>query len=84
MSNFENPKKADTPAEMRAEIARLRRENALIHNAMTAADVAGFSAEDCYTFLAYHALVALVRTQEAYHDHMMRTPAQYFVKPNSI
>ena len=83
MSTFEHPRKADTPADMRAEIARLRRENAIVHNAMTAADVAGFSGEDRYTFLAYHALVALVNTQEAYHEHMMRTPAQYFVMPNT-
>ena len=82
MSTFEKPRKADTPADMRAEIARLRRENVLVHNAMTKADIAGFSGEDRYTFMAYHALVALVSTQEAYHDHMMRTPAQYFVVPN--
>ena len=83
MSTFEHPREADTPEKMRAEISRLRRENAIVHNAMTAADVAGFSGEDRYTFLAYHALVALVNTQEAYHKHIMRTPAQYFVMPNT-
>lgn len=83
MSTFDHPREADTPEKMRAEIARLRRENAIVNNAMTAADVAGFYGEDRYTFLAYHALVALVKTQEAYHEHMMRTPDRHFVMPNT-
>lgn len=85
MSKFdrEKPRKADTPADMRAEIARLRRESALVNNAMAAADVTGFSGEDRYTFLAYHALVALASTQEAYHDHLMLTPSTHFVMPNT-
>ena len=61
---------------MRSEIARLRLGNAIVHNAMTAADFAGFSGEDRYTFLAYHALVALVSTQEAYCNHMVQAPEQ--------
>ncbi|MDO9252553.1 MAG: hypothetical protein Q7U48_13520 [Hydrogenophaga sp.] len=82
MSDFEHPRKADTPSEMRAEMARLRRQDAIVHNAMTAADVAGLSGEDRYTFLAYHALVALSNTRESYLEHMARTQSMYLIKPN--
>lgn len=42
---------------MRKAIWEGQRDSALIRNAMTAAEINGFSGEDKYTYLAYHALV---------------------------
>ena len=56
MPDVEIPKKVETPQEMRAEIFRLSGYDYLVRNVMNAADYNGFSAEDRYTILAYHAL----------------------------
>jgi hypothetical protein len=45
--------------KMRAAISEARHESHIISNIMYMADVQGLSAEDRYTTLAYHALVAL-------------------------
>lgn len=71
MNTLGIPREELTPSDMRTEIERLRRESALVYSAMSTADVAGYSDEDRYTFLAYYALVALANTQKAYHEHML-------------
>lgn len=71
MSTIGVPREALTPSDMRMEIERLRRENAFVHSVMIAADTAGYSDEDRYTFLAYHTLVILANTQKAYHEHLL-------------
>lgn len=42
---------------MRKAILEGRRDSPLIHSALMAAEYNGFSGEDTYTYLAYHALV---------------------------
>lgn len=48
-----------SPTEMRQAIAKAMHESHLVRNIMYAADYAGATAEDRYTMLAYHSLVAL-------------------------
>ena len=45
--------------EMRKLIFEASRHSALIHRALMVADIQGMNAEDKYTTLAYHSLVAL-------------------------
>lgn len=71
MNTFGIPREALTPSDMRTEIERLRRENAVVHKVMTVADQEDYSDVDRYTFLAYHALVALASTQKAYHEQLL-------------
>lgn len=61
---------ADTPEEMRAEIARLRRYDSTVCRVMDTADFRGLSGEDRYTMLAYYALKALSMTQQNLLDAM--------------
>lgn len=53
---MEEVRTATTIDEMRAEIFRLSRKDALTHNAMNSASYRGLSGEDRYVLLAYHAL----------------------------
>jgi hypothetical protein len=48
-----------TPTEMRQAIFEASHESALVRNIMYTADHLGATAEDRYTMLAYHALIAL-------------------------
>lgn len=82
MYDIEQVREATTPSEMRAEIARLRRDNHLVHAAMDAADYTGMSSEDRYTVLAYHALAALAKTQKVMHEYVLMTPGPHLVMPN--
>lgn len=61
MAGLTKPKTDEflTCEQMRVAIFHGRRDSALVHNAMIAADTAGWNGEDRYTYLAYHALVAL-------------------------
>jgi hypothetical protein len=78
---IEQPKGHDNvifkPDEMRARIYEASYESHLIRNVMTAADHAGMSAEDRYTMLAYHALVAL----ETYYQQVLKFTMRY---PNPL
>ena len=47
--------------QLRKEILAGQRDSALIRSCMTLADTLGLSAEDRYTYLAYHALVGFER-----------------------
>lgn len=80
MNPFEKDKEAHTPEQMRAEIARLRRENVIVYRVMDMADIAGFDGEDRYTFLAYHALVGLENCKEAHLAYAMRNPEPAVIK----
>jgi hypothetical protein len=82
MDEIEQVQEATTPSEMRAAIARLRRNNHLVHSVMDSADYTGLSSEDRYTMLAYHALSALARTQLAMHRYVLTTPGTHLVMPN--
>lgn len=77
---FEEPREAVTPAEMRAEIFRLRYNNATIHNVMTAADHQGLSAEDRYTMLAYYALKQGIHYQNTALQFINLTPSSFLAK----
>ena len=74
MNKFDAPKEAHTPEQMRSEISRLRRENVLVYNTMNAAERFGFNSKDCYTFLAYHALLELSKWKEAHIEYVMKNP----------
>lgn len=52
----EQVKHAEKPDEMRAEINRMARHDALTWKIMTMADLQGMCGEDRYTMLAYFAL----------------------------
>lgn len=80
MNPFEKVKEAHTPEQMRAEIARLRRENVIVYRVMDMADIAGFDGEDRYTFLAYHALVELEKWKEALMEYAARNPLPLSIK----
>jgi len=68
---------AMTCDEMRKAIYEGERESAIIHNTMYAADINGMSAEDRYTMLAYHALIALETHFQAHlrYAELMPNPA---------
>lgn len=59
--------------DMRRAIFEATYESPLIRNAMMAADYRGASAEDRYTMLAYHALVAL----ETYYKQALKIAMLY-------
>ena len=82
MDGFKLLAHAETEAQMRAAINELARDNALVHQCMRAADIAGLRGEDRYTLLSYHALTALAQTAKAHHELLLRTPAQHFVTAN--
>ncbi|MDP3139856.1 MAG: hypothetical protein Q8N17_26405 [Burkholderiaceae bacterium] len=79
MFGLEQVRDANTPEEMRAEIARLRRESVIVKNTMDCADYTGLSSEDRYTMLAYHALAALARTQKVLNDYVVTMPSPRFI-----
>jgi len=69
----EQPREVYTVDEMRREIERLARDDALIHNVMTSADISGASAEDRYTMLAYYALVERAKAQQRIHRFLLNS-----------
>ena len=69
---------AFTPSEMRAELARLRRNNAIVRRVMDSADYTGLSSEDRYTMLAYYAMQSLVQAQQQIYDYVVTTPSGAF------
>lgn len=60
--------------EMRRRIHEAAHESALILNCLRAADYNGMSAEDRYTMLSYHALVALETYYKRVLDFTMKNP----------
>jgi hypothetical protein len=83
MYEIEQVREAITPSEMRIEIARLRWHNCLVRASMDSADYTGLSAEDRYTMLAYHVLVALEKTQKAMHECLSMMSGPHLVMPNT-
>ena len=76
---IELPKEATSPADMRAEIFRLRRDLPPVRAVMDTADYNGMSAEDRYTMLAYHALRDYARVHNVLMDHLLVTPGPHLV-----
>jgi hypothetical protein len=60
--------------EMREMIFKQSRDSALIHNAWIHADMSGLSGEDRYTFMAFHALIAMEHYFRRNMDMMNRMP----------
>lgn len=56
MREDEQVREATTPNEMRAEIDRLSRHDAMVHKVMRMSNYNGLSGEDRYATLAYYAL----------------------------
>ena len=67
------------PTEMRQAIFEAMHESALVKNVMYSADYQGLSAEDRYTALAYHALVALETYYKQALQHAMLYPNPSFI-----
>jgi hypothetical protein len=67
-----------TPDEVRAELFRLRRESSLVSHAMDFADYSGYSGEDKYAMLAYHALKSRAEYIKSTLSLQMRAPPQPF------
>jgi hypothetical protein len=67
------------PTEMRQAIFEAMHESALVRNVMYSADYQGLSAEDRYTSLAYHALVALETYYKKALQHAMLYPNPNFI-----
>lgn len=70
-------REVETTNEMRAEIARLSRNDVLVRTVMDAADYAGMPAEDRYAVLAYHALSERAKFKRAalYYASITLRPA---------
>jgi hypothetical protein len=64
-------------SEMRRRIFEASHESALVRQAMNAADYNGMNAEDRYTLLAYHSLVAL----ETYYKRCLEMTRLYPMQP---
>jgi hypothetical protein len=71
---IEPVKHCTTPAEMRAELSRLRRYNYLIEQCLRSAEHSGLSAEDKYSVLAYALAGVLFATQERLSEAMHAVP----------
>lgn len=74
---------ATTPAEMRAEIYRLRNESPLVCAVMQTADYSGLSAEDRFTVLAYLALKESARNQQMLIKQLEVATHPFLVAPIS-
>ena len=81
--DIEQVRDATSPTDMRAEIYRLRRENPLVRAVMDMADYNGLSAEDRYTFLAYHALKESAKARQLLLEQLQVTPRPFLVTPNA-
>ena len=80
---IEQVREAATPEEMRVEIFRLLRYDALVRSVMYSADYKGLSGEDRYTILAYYALRERAKYQQSTLDFVMtKPPAPMVVTPN--
>jgi hypothetical protein len=64
---------AETLNMMRRVISHASWDSALIKNALQVADMQGMNGEDRYTYLSYHALVAL----ETYFQRVLEISALY-------
>jgi hypothetical protein len=73
--NIYHPAAAETAAEMRTAINELRYNSPIVSSTMTLADINKMSAEDRYTVLAYHALAALAKSQQAHLEDVINRPA---------
>lgn len=82
---WDEPIKAcKTIEEMRAEIHRQRRNDPNIHQAMSAAEYQGLSAEDTYTLLAFGLLNAVRPLQRALHEAVLTNyPQPMFITPRN-
>lgn len=80
---IEQVRDAATPADMRAEIYRLRREVPLVRSVMYIADYNGLSAEDRYTMLAYHALKESAEARELLLEQLNITPHPFLLRHNA-
>lgn len=82
---IEQVKDATTPAEMRAEIYRLRHYKPMVSMVIDMADYNGLSAEYRFTILAYHALKEKqdTRAQLLQQIQMTQNPP-VFLSPKGI
>lgn len=60
--------------QMRKEIYEGQRDSALIQSCMKLADIEGLSAEDRYTYLAWHALIGFERQWQQLRQLWALTP----------
>jgi hypothetical protein len=74
LDNETDIKDCSTPDEVRAELFRLRRESILVSRAMDFSDYNGYSGEDKYAMLAYHALKSRAEYIKSTLDLQMRMP----------
>lgn len=73
--HIEEMKPVETAEEMRVEMMRICRHDPMVNNLMRLADYKGFSGEDRYVILAYHALRELDAIKKTYYDVVMSWPA---------
>lgn len=78
---IEQVKNANSLEEMRAEIFRLSRNDAMVRQVMDMANHRGLSAEDRFTALAYYALRERSLLQKVILDDAMIRPAPPMVLP---
>lgn len=64
-----------TATGVRKRLALASRNMPLITQVLRMAEYQGLSGEDTYVYLAYHALVSLEKSQQAYIDYVNRTPS---------
>lgn len=74
---------ATTPVEMRRELLRLRREDPIVRSVMDAADYGGWSAEDRYVMLSYHAIKAKNEALVRLLDMTNCTPTKWVIPKES-
>lgn len=55
----------------------------IVHHVLQLAALYGWSGEDTYVYLAYHALVALERSQENFTEHLNRCVTPPFFVPDA-
>lgn len=70
-------------ADMRKQIYEGQRDSALIRSCMQLADIEGLSAEDRYTYLAWHALIGFERQWQQLRQLWALSPAPPMVVPSS-
>lgn len=63
-----------TPNQMRAELARISRDDVLVRQVEDYARYSGLSGEDKYVVLAYHALIGRSRYLKLALDYLAREP----------
>ena len=82
--HIEEMKPAETAEEMRVEMLRICRHDPMVNNLMCLADCKGFSSEDRYVILAYHALRELAALKKTHYDVVMSRRADPHVLLSSL